>query len=157
MLLILPYPTFQQCGIFLSITESDFIKKNISFCFIPHNLYWDFRMHETYFCCWSISFKRSGVDYRLRIPTNDRLAYKNQGLFRDLVIFKKFQDLSRWYCRDLWEPCTLQLGQTKPLIFSTTPRIGIATFWQKLISLRTSCSATSCGNKHDILETMLIQ
>ena len=38
---------------------------------------------------------------------------------------------------------TLHLGQTKPLIFSTTPRIGTFTFLQKLISFLTSIKATS--------------
>ncbi|RUS20125.1 hypothetical protein BC937DRAFT_86313 [Endogone sp. FLAS-F59071] len=40
---------------------------------------------------------------------------------------------------------TLQFGQTNPLMFSTTPTTGILTLRQKSISLRTSCSATSCG------------
>lgn len=39
----------------------------------------------------------------------------------------------------------LQLGQTNPLIFSTTPRTRTWTFLQKLISFLTSNKATSCG------------
>lgn len=38
---------------------------------------------------------------------------------------------------------TLHLGQTKPLMFSTTPMIGSFTIRQKPISLRTSCNDTS--------------
>ena len=38
---------------------------------------------------------------------------------------------------------TLQFGQRKPLMFSTTPITGIFTFLQKFISLRTSSSDTS--------------
>ena len=40
---------------------------------------------------------------------------------------------------------TLQHGQTKPLMFSTTPMTGSCTFLQKLSSLRTSAMAISCG------------
>lgn len=40
--------------------------------------------------------------------------------------------------RDTW-----QLGQMKPDMFSTSPRMGIPTFWQKLISFLTSARATS--------------
>ena len=39
----------------------------------------------------------------------------------------------------------LQPGQTKPDIFSTSPRTGSCTFAQKFSSFRTSASATSCG------------
>lgn len=38
---------------------------------------------------------------------------------------------------------TLHLGQTKPLMFSTTPMIGSFTFLQNRISFRTSCNDTS--------------
>ena len=40
---------------------------------------------------------------------------------------------------------TLQLEQVYPAMFSTRPRMGSFTFLQKLISLRTSAMATSCG------------
>ena len=40
-----------------------------------------------------------------------------------------------------WE----QLGQTNPLMFSTTPSTRVPVFSQNLISLRTSAKATSCG------------
>ena len=38
-----------------------------------------------------------------------------------------------------------QCGHTKPDMFSTRPKIGIFTVLQKLMDLRTSASATSCG------------
>ena len=44
----------------------------------------------------------------------------------------------------VWEsPLTWHLGQTNPLMFSTTPIMGSLTLRQKLISFRTSCSETS--------------
>ena len=42
---------------------------------------------------------------------------------------------------------TLHLGQTKTLMFSTTPMIGSPTRWQKLISLRTSINEISWNIK----------
>ena len=42
---------------------------------------------------------------------------------------------------------TPHLEQTKPLMFSTTPMIGSFTFLQKLISFRTSNSATSYNTR----------
>lgn len=48
---------------------------------------------------------------------------------------------------------TLHLGQTKTLMFSTTPMTGSFTLWQKLISLRTSWRDTSCqGSKHHLFQ-----
>ena len=38
-----------------------------------------------------------------------------------------------------------QWGHTKPLMFSTTPRTGVASFRQKVMHLRTSAMATSWG------------
>ncbi|KNC26927.1 hypothetical protein FF38_10843, partial [Lucilia cuprina] len=38
-----------------------------------------------------------------------------------------------------------QWGHTKPLIFSTIPKICMPVFLQKVISLRTSSKATPCG------------
>ncbi len=40
---------------------------------------------------------------------------------------------------------SLHLGQTKPLMFSTTPSTGRLTCRQKLMHRRTSCTATSWG------------
>ena len=37
------------------------------------------------------------------------------------------------------------LGQTKPLMFSTTPRTFMPTWAQKVMDLRTSMAATRCG------------
>lgn len=43
----------------------------------------------------------------------------------------------------LHQSLTLHEGQTKPLMFSTTPMIGSLTFWQNRISFLTSCNDTS--------------
>lgn len=40
---------------------------------------------------------------------------------------------------------TVHVGQTKPLIFSTIPIIGIPVFLQNVISFITSSVATACG------------
>ena len=44
---------------------------------------------------------------------------------------------------------TLHLGQTKPLMFSTTPTIGTFTFRQKFTSFRTSNNDTSYNNNNN--------
>ena len=48
----------------------------------------------------------------------------------------------------------LQTHLTKPLMFSTTPRMGRLTFRQKFTSFLTSCSETSCtegGGEHPVV------
>ena len=48
------------------------------------------------------------------------------------------------------EANTLHLGQTKPLMFSTTPTIGTFTFRQKFTSFRTSNNDTSYNNNNNV-------
>lgn len=53
---------------------------------------------------------------------------------------------------------TLHLGQTNPLMFSTTPRIGKLTLRQKFTSFLTSCNDTSCTtHKHMVISTNIFE
>ena len=90
------------------------------------------RKHEQIFLITTFLFFQSVLlQNELTLMHGDRLISTHYPLKRSRIC--------PWYPSETLTP---QWGQANPLIFSTTPRIGILVFWQKDSSLLTSDTAT---------------
>lgn len=90
------------------------------------------RKHEQIFLITTFLFFQSvSLQNELILMHGDRLISTHYPLKRSRIC--------PWYPNETLTP---QWGQANPLIFSTTPRIGILVFWQKDSSLLTSDTAT---------------